>query len=72
MKKLHSDRIVCIEETNPYFQMLRRTWGGKLREVFDSLEDPQWNGGKTDAPLKAAPTRSVPLKKITTPEEKLI
>jgi putative proteasome-type protease len=43
-----------------------------LREVFDSLEDPQWNGGHTDAPLKAASTRSIPLKKITTPEEKLI
>jgi putative proteasome-type protease len=70
--KLQSDRIVCIEENNPYFQMLRRTWGGKLREVFDSLEDPQWNGGQTDAPLKAATTRSIPLKKITTPEEKLI
>jgi putative proteasome-type protease len=52
--------------------MLRRTWGGKLREVFDSLEDPQWNGGHSDTPLKAATTRSVPLKKITTPEEKLI
>jgi putative proteasome-type protease len=70
--QLQSDRIVCIEENNPYFQMLRRTWGGKLREVFDSLEDPQWNGGKTDAPLKAPIARSVPLKKISTPEEKLI
>jgi putative proteasome-type protease len=70
--KLQSDRIVCIEESNPYFQMLRRTWGGKLREVFDSLEDPQWNGGQTDAPLKAPTLRSVPLKKISTPEEKLI
>jgi putative proteasome-type protease len=70
--QLRSDRIVCIEENNPYFQMLRRSWGGKLREVFDSLEDPQWNGGHTDAPLMAATTRSIPLKKISTPEEKLI
>ncbi len=70
--KLQSDRIICIEENNPYFMMLRRTWGGKLREVFDSLEDPQWNGGQTDAPLKAASTRSIPLKKISTPQEKLI
>ena len=70
--ELQSDRIVCIEENNPYFMMLRRTWGGKLREVFDSLEDPQWNGGKTDAPLKTGSTRSTPLKKISTPEEKLI
>jgi putative proteasome-type protease len=70
--KLQSDRIVCIEENNPYFMMLRKTWGGKLREVFDSIEDPQWNGGHTDMPLKASGLRSIPLKKITTPEEKLI
>ena len=70
--KHSSDRIVCIEENNPYFMMLRRTWGGKLREVFDSLEDPQWNGGQTDTPLRTASTRSTPLKKISTPEEKLI
>ncbi len=70
--QLQSDRIVCVEENNPYFQMLRRTWGGKLREVFDSLEDPQWNGGQTTSPLMASTTRSIPLKKITTPEEKLI
>jgi putative proteasome-type protease len=63
---------VCIEESNPYFQMLRRTWGGKLREVFDGLDDPQWNGGQSDTPLMAPTTRSIPLKKITTPEEKLI
>jgi putative proteasome-type protease len=67
-----SDRVICIEENNPYFQMLRRTWGGKLREVFDSIEDPQWNGGQTAAPLNAPTQRSSPLKKISTPQEKLI
>jgi putative proteasome-type protease len=70
--KLMSDKIVCIEENNPYFMMLRRSWGGKLREVFDSLEDPQWNGGHTDSPLKAAPVRSSSLKKITNENERLI
>lgn len=70
--KYASDRIVCIEENNPYFQMLRRSWGGKLREAFDSLEDPQWNGGATEAPLRTASLRSAPLKKISTPQEKLI
>jgi putative proteasome-type protease len=69
--KLESDRIVCIDEQNPYFNMLRDNWGKKLREMFDSLEDPVWNGDATDIPLKKVGKHS-PLKKISTPEEKLI
>lgn len=70
--KFATDRIVCIDENNPYFRMLHASWGVKLREVFDSIEDPMWNGGHTEVPLKVANTRSKPLKKITTPQEKLI
>jgi len=69
---LHTDRIMCIDEHNPYFQMLRSSWGDKLRQMFDSIEDPMWNGGATDIPLMVAPVRNAVLKKITTPEEKLI
>jgi putative proteasome-type protease len=69
---LHTDRIMCIDEHNPYFQMLRTSWGDKLRQMFDSIEDPMWNGGATDIPLMVAAQRNALLKKITTPEEKLI
>jgi putative proteasome-type protease len=69
---LQTDRIMCIDEHNPYFQMLRSSWGDKLRQMFDSIEDPMWNGGATDIPLMVAPTRNAVLKKITTPDEKLI
>jgi putative proteasome-type protease len=51
--------------------MLRDNWGKKLRDMFDSLEDPVWNGHATDIPLKKVGKHS-PLKKISTPEEKLI
>ena len=67
-----TDRIVCIDEHNPYFRMLHDSWGQKLREVFDSIEDPAWNGGSTNVPILASPARSKPLKKITTPQDKLI
>jgi len=67
-----TDKVVCIDENNPYFRMLHASWGNKLREVFDSIEDPMWNGGHTDVPLKVNNVRSKPLKKITTPQEKLI
>ena len=70
--RLCSDKIVCIDNDNPYFLMLHNNWGKKLRQVFDSLEDPVWNGGATTIPLVVASERAKPLRKITTPEEKLI
>ncbi|GAB3183687.1 peptidase [Hydrogenophaga aquatica] len=70
--RLASDKIVCIDEQNPYFRMLRGTWGQKLREVFDGIEDPAWDGGATATPLLTPSVRSQPLKKITNAKEKLV
>jgi putative proteasome-type protease len=70
--KFQTDKVVCIDENNPYFKMLHNSWGQKLREVFDSIEDPMWNGEQTAVPLMTQTGRSQPLKKISTPEEKLI
>ena len=69
---LQSDKVVCIDHENPYFRMLHNNWGTKLRQVFDSIEDPLWGGGETLVPLLTPLTRNQPLKKITSPEEKLI
>jgi putative proteasome-type protease len=72
---LRTDKIVCIDENNPYFRMVRGSWGKRLREVFDSIEDPMWNGGHTDSPLKvaAAPeARNQALKKITNANERYL
>jgi len=70
--QFQTDKVVCIDENNPYFQMMHNSWGVKLREVFDSIEDPMWDGGHTTVPLMQNAQRSRPLKKITTPDEKLI
>ena len=70
--KFSSDKIVCIDEYNPYFRMVHETWGERLRQVFDSIEDPAWNGGITDVPIRVEPHRNRHLKKITGPDEKLI
>ena len=70
--KFHTDRVMCIDDQNPYFQMLHGSWGQKLREVFDSIEDPTWDGSATHVPLMVASARNKPLKKITSPKEKLI
>ena len=70
--QLQSDRIVCIDDNNPYFRMVHNTWGQKLREVFDSIEHPTWDGAHTEVPLLCGSPRSQPLKKITNAKEKLI
>ena len=70
--QLQSDKITCIDENNPYFHMLHSSWGQKLREVFDSIEDPTWDGSPTDVPLICNASRHQPLRKITNATEKLV
>jgi putative proteasome-type protease len=36
-------RFVTIDEKNRYFQMIRETWGKRLKAVFDSIAEPVWN-----------------------------
>ena len=68
--RLQTQQIVCIDEHNPYFGMIRGTWGHKLRQVFESIEDPQWGDGATTTPLCVTSPRYEPMKKITNPGEK--
>ena len=71
--KLQSSQVVCIDERNPYFQMIRTTWGDKLREVFESIDDPQWDAGTAaQAPLCVPSQRFEVMKKITSVSEKLV
>ena len=70
--RLESDKVVCVDATNPYYRMLHSTWGQKLREVFDSLDDPVWDDAHTATPLRVQSEGSRPLRKITRPEDKLI
>ena len=67
-----SDQIVCIDEQNPYFQMICNTWGQRLREVFEDIPDPMWNGGVTDFPLCAPSQRYELMRKIMKPEDRVV
>jgi putative proteasome-type protease len=69
---LKSDRIVCIDDQNPYFQMIHGTWGQRLREVFEGIEDPCWDGGSADHPLLTDSERYEPMRKIMRPEDKIV
>jgi putative proteasome-type protease len=70
-----SEQHVCIDEHNPYFQMIRSTWGQRLREVFEGIEDPQWQpdaAGTGQHPLLASSARYEPMRKIGHPGEKIV
>ena len=68
-----TDRIVCIDDKNPYFQMIHGTWGQRLKQVFEGIDDPQWSDdGAAEHPLRVASARHGPLKKIGHPQEKIV
>jgi len=71
---LQSDRIVCIDDANPYFRMLHDTWGQRLREVFEGIEHPEWSGDGAAAefPLMVESERYETMRKITHPGEKIV
>ena len=70
--EFHTDQIVCIDEHNPYFRMIRNTWGQRLREVFESIDHPRWDHGDTEHPLLAEHPRYEPMRKITNPSERIV
>jgi putative proteasome-type protease len=68
---LQTQKIVCIDEHNPYFAMIRGAWGQKLRQVFESIDDPQWGADTAAYPLRA-PSRFETMGKIHHPGEKIL
>ena len=67
-----SDEHVCIDENNPYFRMIHSTWGQRLREVFEGIDDPRWDGGDATHPLMVRGDRFEAMRKITTPGERIV
>jgi putative proteasome-type protease len=41
-----SDKVVTIDETNPYFSMIHEVWGEKLKNAFMDIPEPNWNGSR--------------------------
>jgi putative proteasome-type protease len=35
-------RFVSIDQDNTYYQMIHRTWGERLRQVFSEIPEPDW------------------------------
>jgi putative proteasome-type protease len=70
--ELRSDHVVCIDEHNPYFRMIRSTWGQRLHEVFEGIDDPRWDGGDAVHPLMVRSPRFEPMRKIAQPSERIV
>jgi putative proteasome-type protease len=70
--EFQSERMVCIDEQNPYFHMIRATWGQRLKQVFEGIDDPHWEGGEAHHPLLVVSDRYPPMRKITHPGEKIV
>ncbi len=68
---LRSEKIVCIDEHNAYWQMLRADWGARLRTVFDGIEDPVWDAAAKNVatPLMVPAKGHAALRKIVGPED---
>lgn len=67
---LKVDKLINIDDTNPYFRMIRTSWGQRLRQVFDSIPDPTWHGEQPDLASTASasqPQAMNPLSKISAP-----
>lgn len=70
--RLQSDQIAVIDDKNPYFQMIHSTWGERLREVFEGIDDPRWDGGDATHPLMKTSERYEPMRKIQSPDERIV
>ncbi len=70
--EFRSDHVVCIDDHNPYFRMIRSTWGQRLHEVFEGIDDPRWDGGDAVHPLMVRSDRYEPMRKITQPNERIV
>jgi putative proteasome-type protease len=55
---LQASKLVTMDEENPYFAMIHRLWGEKLREAFNSIAEPSWSGVNKSAAI------SIPAKKM--------
>jgi putative proteasome-type protease len=63
------EKLITIDEDNPYFEMMRDIWGEKLKEVALSIPEPSWNGSKKSISIVSTSKKLGPVP-IQTPKTK--
>jgi putative proteasome-type protease len=66
---LRSDQVICIDESNPYFAMIRESWAQGLRDAFAGIDNPVWGATDVRYPLSVHSDRYDVLRKIGGPVE---
>jgi len=62
---LRCDELACIDESNPYFAMVREAWARGIRTAFDAIDNPDWKSPVVPSPLRVRSERYDVLKKIS-------
>lgn len=52
---LQVTRFAVLDQDNAYFQMIHRTWGERLRQIFTEIPNPEWTN-VADVPLRGKET----------------
>jgi len=55
---LKASKLVTIDDANPYFEMIHKLWGEKLRAAFNAIIEPSWNNNGR-GPSITAPTKKM-------------
>jgi putative proteasome-type protease len=58
---LKADKLVTLDESNPYFRMIHQLWGEKLRAAFNSIAEPSWSGAHKSSAISAPAKRMGPV-----------
>jgi putative proteasome-type protease len=45
---LRVSKFVQVDQHNQYMQMIRNTWGARLKQVFQEIPDPTWRDAQVD------------------------
>lgn len=67
---LRCDELACIDESNPYFAMVREAWARGVRTAFDAIDNPDWQSPVVPHPLRVRSEQYEVLGKISAPGPK--
>ena len=55
------NKLVTIDEKNPYFEMIHKLWGEKLKQVFMEIEEPSWGNDNLKLPIVSESSKLGPI-----------
>ena len=55
------NKAITIDESNPYFGMIRKLWGQKLTEIVMSIQEPNWESNPEFLAIMSPPEKIGPI-----------